>query len=282
MWVTVFPLVFAHKVKVPVVVFPTSVSPSRRGPSRWIAQWILRRAALVFTRDPLSASAARELGVPEGRVVEVPDIVLGMQPPTREMVDRICHRLGLEPGSFCVVIARVESVGAQRETDLEALRTGVLTALAAPAVTKAAIVDQAGDSDASSALVGVLGERSILVDADLSPAELVALYGGARVTVSSRLHGAIFSLVAGTPAVAVSVDPSKGEGVYASLALPGTWVVNAGDAPAVERAVAEIMDDENGARAMVEQSVARAASELAPLRAKLMSVLTRGFPEGGD
>jgi polysaccharide pyruvyl transferase WcaK-like protein len=67
-------------------------------------------------------------------------------------------------------------------------------------------------------------DAQIINTASASPAELVDVYRASAVTISARLHGAIFSLLAGTPAIAIAVDPGKSEGVMAEVGLRD-WVL---------------------------------------------------------
>jgi polysaccharide pyruvyl transferase WcaK-like protein len=70
-----------------------------------------------------------------------------------------------------------------------------------------------------------LGLNAALLDTSLEPpSALLTIYGESRATVSTRLHGAIFSTLANTPAIALSADPSKAEGVMSEVGL-GDWVL---------------------------------------------------------
>ena len=226
MWSTTFPLIFARRVGVPTMAFPTSAGPHTHLGSRLLTRWLMSGMTAFFARDPLSATTARTVA-PSAHVVETPDIVLGMEPPTDEEVLTECRRRNLVPGTFAVMTARLPRRG-DREEVMKALVDTAVRLDADERIEKVVLVDQADDLEdtrnLAALLEGVVGCE--VITESLSPAELVALYGGAIVTVACRLHCAIFSLVAGTPSLAVSIDPLKAEGVYASLSLPKDWVLS--------------------------------------------------------
>lgn len=275
MWSTVFPLVYAIRIGVPVVAFPTSVSPQRHWGSKTLSRWLLPRISTLFARDPLSARAARNLGVADDVIVEVPDIVLGMDPPDEADIERQCSSVGVEPGRFATFTVQLRDRAANRPREFAALAQVAAAVLAHPKIEVVLVVDQAGDSRDSAELVHLIGDRARLVDDNLSPADLVALYGGSALTVACRLHSAIFSLVAGTPAVAVSVTPLKAEGVYASLDLPSHWVVPIDDVDHLGAVVAEVLN-QPWSSTEIREHVATAAAELGILRARLERLLLGG------
>ncbi|WP_203568560.1 polysaccharide pyruvyl transferase family protein, partial [Aestuariimicrobium ganziense] len=273
MWSTVFPLVFAHRVGVPVAAFPTSISPQEHRGSRWLNRWLLSRMELVFPRDPLSAAAARHLGASEAAVVEVPDIVLGMAPPNDRAVAEVCLRTGVRRGGFATMTVQLKNRGDRRDHDLAALHRTADALLARPEVETVLVINQAGDDRDSRDLVALIGPGARLAGADLSPEELVALYAGSVLTVACRLHSAIFALVAGTPAIAVSVTPLKAEGVYASVGLPSEWVVPIDDVDRAPGLVDQVLAHPAATRERIRSAVASTATRLAPVSERLTELL---------
>jgi colanic acid/amylovoran biosynthesis protein len=62
-------------------------------------------------------------------------------------------------------------------------------------------------------------QRVCLVDDDLAPDELAALYGAATLVVGERFHSVLLALAAGTPAYAISYFTNKAEGMMQDLQL---------------------------------------------------------------
>lgn len=217
LWLTAFPLTFAWRVGVPTVAFSTSIGPFRSRPSRWLNRFLLRRVTLVLPRDERAAAAARELGVGSGRVEQVPDSAFALPPPSSDGVARARSRYAAGERYAAVTVRLVED---DRHL-LDALSLTVTALLESGAVDRILVVDQVSADRADSARLtaAAADPRVTHLDEDLAPAALVELYGGAELVIACRLHSAIFSLVAGTPTLAVSIDGTKTEGVFESLGL---------------------------------------------------------------
>lgn len=275
MWVTVYPLVFARRLGIPTVAFPTSISPQTNPASRLLNGWLLRGMAAVFPRDPLSADAARQLGVASERLHELPDIVLGSPQPAEDQTAALCDAYGVRPGRFAVMTIQLKDRGAKRPHELELLAQTGRKLLEHPDVDRILVVDQAGDPSDSADLAASIGEGARLVTDDRSPEDLIALYAGARVSVCCRLHAAIFSLIGGTPSVAVSVTPLKAEGVYATLGLPPTWVVTVDELDRLWDTVSSVLVAESPDRAAIRRAVADTAGTMTALTEALQQVVAK-------
>lgn len=222
LWNTVYPLVYGSRVGVPTVVFSSSIGPFRTRTSKVLNAWILRRAALVLARDPSSYRRALDLGVARDRLREVPDSVFATDPPDPEARDRAVRRLGLKDHSFAVVtVRRLRSLPGRPDL-IERLAETIAAALEEQIVERIVVVDHVtgGDAAVSRDLVERVGDQRVeFVDEHLSAAELMALYSAARFVLGCRLHSAVFAVVAGTPAVAISLAEAKAEGVLAEVGL---------------------------------------------------------------
>lgn len=273
MWTTVFPLIFARRMGVPTATFPTSISPQEHFGSKLLNKWLLTGMTFVSPRDPLSATAARALGVEERNIVEVPDIVLGMAPPSDSAIAEACRNASVERGRFATMTIHLKNRDSTREMDLDALASAGRGLLSMDGIDEVLVVDQAGDPTDTRALLSQIGPGARLVDHDASPEELVALYGGSVLTVACRLHSAIFSLVAGTPAIAVSVTPLKAEGVYTSLGLPSQWVVPIDKAQGIASMYGGVLNHPKATTGHIRAAVSNTAEGLAPLRARLAELI---------
>ena len=279
MWCTTFPLIFARRVGVPTMTFPTSAGPQKHLGSRLLARWLISNMTVFFARDPISAQTARELVRQNGHVVEVPDIVLGMDPPPPEAVESMCARLGIVNGAFATVTVRLPRTGPRDEV-LRAMAGSAQVLAKNDEVKHVVLIDQAEDRADTEALAAELASVCdvVVVGENLSPSELIALYGGSRMTVACRLHSAIFSLVAGTPAVAVSVDPLKAEGVYQSLDLPSDWVVPLAEIERLPATVQAAFGGRELDRATIRQAVQRVASRLEAVHEAVRDVVMEARP----
>jgi polysaccharide pyruvyl transferase WcaK-like protein len=189
----------------------------------------LTAAAGISVRGPLSQTRLNGLGVTRPSSV-VPDSVFGLDrselpEPPQEGNGRVA----------VVVSESARSVLPQIKELIHQLRTkGVVDGVD--------IVVQVTDVDsdrraAGDLAAGVPGSR--LIDDDLSPSDLIRLYGQAQLLISSRLHAAIFGLLGGTPSFPLQVSgDGKAMDVMDELHLAGL-VLSPGDVSQWSRVVIE-------------------------------------------
>ncbi|MGH8984007.1 MAG: polysaccharide pyruvyl transferase family protein [Acidimicrobiia bacterium] len=269
LWHTAFPIVYASRVGIPTVVFSSSIGPFHDRWSRALNRWILRKATLVLARDPRSYRRALDLGVPVGRLREVPDSVFGLDPPTVEQRDEAAGRHALD-GAVGVVTVRALVPERERSRFLDRLAEAMRMALSEGLIDRIAVVDQlsGGEArDSADLLARLPDDRSILLSGDFSPTELMSMYGAVRFVVGCRLHSTIFAMIAGTPAVAVSLAEQKAEGIFEALGLE-RFVVASDFQP---RELVDLLREIASGGVSIRQQVATAAGE-ARRRA-------RGLPE---
>jgi polysaccharide pyruvyl transferase WcaK-like protein len=192
-------------------------------------------------------------------------------------------QLGLK-SPFAAVTVRCIGTRVERDAFLDRLAQTLRQVLDRRLVHHLALVVQysgvrAGDLRATNELAVRLDDRRVtLVSNDFSPQELMVLYSSAKFIVASRLHSAIFALVAGTPAVAFSIDGKKTEGVFDSLGL-SDWVLPYPyfDESVALETISLIASDCGSARRVTYASARRARNEVSKaneaLRAEVENIL---------
>lgn len=226
-----YPYWLARRLRRPYVVFGQSLGPfTDRLSRRWVAG-VLRHAERVLVREALSLEVARDLGVPDDRLALVPDPAFALTPCMTPAVRSIQARHGLEAGGYWVITVRQAYARAGRAAAtaafLKEMARFVERALADDPERRVAIVAHTlgpvaseDDRSPSRELRAILAsDRVPLVEDDLSPRELSALYGGAAWVVGTRFHSVILALVAGAPTLAVSYFGPKTHGIMRSLGL---------------------------------------------------------------
>lgn len=242
----------------PVMLYGMSVGPLRTEWGRDLSRQLIADAAVVTVRDSDSFALCRELLRRPREIHLLPDATLAVAPP--------------EPGRGRQVL-REENIKLPDDMPLIALGLRDLTRPLGEAAhhrqEKAVLGlierwrDRAAflfvpqstyreDDDrqlaAHLASRAPLGAQCFIVQGRHHPLDLVALYGLAAVTVASRLHGAVFSAIAGTPPIGIDYLP-KMRG-FLDL-LPGCHERLALDAlspDTLEDAVANLLDDEPARR----------------------------------
>lgn len=268
---SLFPVLYAQRVGKPRATMPTSIGPlgSRRF-DRLVLGYILRRSGTVIARDPKSKSAARELGVHESCLVETPDSVFLLSWPLARPDSR----------EYAVVTERTASRTLLPATELLAhvgnvlLETGAVKNIIGAPQVHGMYSDVAATAAVISRISSRYPGRAELIETDLSVEELLAVYSSATVTISHHLHACVLSMITGTPAVAISTDGAKIEGLYESLGLPASWVVRPNSDP--DAVVATVVD----AMGRSKDVVAAVSRARRILEVELAEKLTAAIREG--
>ena len=218
------PLRVAGRAGVPYVLLAQSVGPFSDRLSRRMTRRVLSRARAVGLREARSDAVLAALGVPADRRFVIPDVAFALQPEHTPAVGAALRRHGLD-GVFWAFTVRGWGTGAQSDAFLDEMADAVRGVLRAGLADRVALVAHChgptADEDdrvATRRLAERLaGEPVAVVDEDLAPRELVALYGRAAAVVGTRFHSVIFALAAGTPAYAVAYFGPKAQGIMEML-----------------------------------------------------------------
>ncbi|MCW2529734.1 MAG: glycosyl transferase group 1, partial [Pseudonocardiales bacterium] len=213
---------------VPVVLLGHTLGPFARPLGRRIAGRLLAGVTRVVVRESTSVPVARRIGAVV--VEEAPDMAFAITPEHSPKVTRLLSELPVAASRLLVMSARTHpTLGADADARLvgvfaEAARRlvadGILDGVAVVAHTIGPTPVE-DDRPISRALVDALAALPVvLVDEDISPAELSAFYGSVGAVVAVRLHAAILALNGGTPTFAVSYLTAKTQGVMTQVGLP--------------------------------------------------------------
>jgi len=228
----------AHRLGKPTWTLPTSVIPAGTVLGNLALRHLIRSFDRLALRDPVALPAAAAFG---GRDVHVyDDTVFILDLPDGAAIAGAVERQGLTGRRFGVVTARSWGSAAddarKRALQVAAMRDlldrGQLDRVLVVAQTVGPDLDE---TPTARALLEALGtDQAQLIEGDFSHRDLMALYGAADVVVTQHLHSFIFAAMMGTPAVVLSVDGHKVEGVVAGLGLPAWMVVDAASDGATE------------------------------------------------
>lgn len=231
------PLLVAGRAGVPYALVGHSLGPFDGRFSRWLTARVLSGAVALQAREEPSAHAAVELGVPQAQITIVPDsafatIVDG------DGLDARLARHGLTPGRFWVVTVRRSPRGTEDERRastqrfLGELARFIRTSLGSGRIDRIALVPHVvgptaieDDRDPTLALAASLADCDgvVTIDEDFSPGSIAALYGAAELVIGTRFHSVILSLVAGTPAYAISYFGPKAAGIMTMAGMSDSY-----------------------------------------------------------
>lgn len=189
---------FAAQAGVPVVLAPQTIGPFQTRRGRALARRSLRRSALAFARDPISAAAAAQLGRPVDAVTS--DLVFGInQPSIGRSRDVLLNVSGLlwrenphvDASTYREAIVRL----------ITGLRAEGREVTLMPHVLASPNADN--DAPACAELAETFHrEIDVFTPSDLHDAR--SAIAGAQLVIGARMHACLNALSVGTPAVAMS------------------------------------------------------------------------------
>lgn len=250
----------------PVMLYGMSVGPLRTAWGRDLSRQLINDAAVVTVRDSESFALCRELLRRPREIHLLPDSTLAVAPPEAGRARQALRRENLELPDDRPVIALglrdlLRPLGDQAAHRQVQAVQGLLERwrdraafLFIPQSTYREDDDRVlAERLAARAPAGC---RCLVVRERHHPLDLVALYGLATATVASRLHGAVFSAIAGTPPVGLDYLP-KMRGFLDHL--PGCH-----ESLAIDSLTAETLDD----------AVTKLVAEVASRRPRLVARVT--------
>ena len=224
-----YPLLIAQKHNIPYLFFSQSFdfySPERFD-SRLIKS-VLNKAIAVFAREPLSYQALLESGVYPNKVKLVPDGAILLKPQKTELVTSLLTKHNLNQNQFWVVT--VKNCGCQTESWLKEMAKLIEKLFAQGIISQLVLVANsqgptiAEDDRLVTRQLAKNSERSIVViEDDLTPNELAAIYGEAQFLIGTRFQSLILALASGTPVYGISYAGFKVEGLMNMLEMSELW-----------------------------------------------------------
>lgn len=228
----------AHQFKKPFYVLPQSLGPLKR---TWERRWmrhLYSRARLVYMRDSISYTLARDIGLPDSRLYLVPDLAFSWEPGSQVRDRSILEKWGCDTNSGMIgvtIIRRmVKSLNLiQIEHYYQAL-AGALSRIAReyklevfffPQVTgPSPAEDDRQSARQVAAAMQVPGAQIHLIDELLPLEEIKSLYQCMDIFIASRLHSGIFALNVAVPTLFIGYL-TKTRGVLKDLGIE-EWLVD--------------------------------------------------------
>jgi colanic acid/amylovoran biosynthesis protein len=229
-------LELARALGKPVILSPCSIGPFA-GFHRDVAGRFLRSCERIYLREEWSRDYVLGLGVSADRVTCCPDLAFMFRDGDIETVAPI-EISGVDSGDDRPLLGiSVKWHSFPGSDDPKARRRLYMKALADTADSmielhgaRVVIVPQTlEDLKAGRALYAEIGQRDdvVLLEDDLSPADLQRVYARCRILIGTRMHANILAMGVGTPVVAIAYQP-KTTGIMAAMGLDD-WVLSIDD-----------------------------------------------------
>ena len=241
----------------PVVLAPQTIGPFTSLRGRLLARRSLRRSALVFARDPVSAAHAARLGRPVDATTS--DLAFAIPSPVVTL-----HR---------DVVLNVSGLLWQDNPHLDAERyRGAVRALVAELLARSRAVtvlphvldshDRDNDAPAVEALVHEFGaDLHVAEPRDLDDAR--AVIAGCRALIGARMHACLNALSTGVPAIAMAYSRKFGP-LFEELGWPHSISLADDGRDPVARIIEALDDPSLHDRALAAASRGRASMALIP------------------
>lgn len=254
-----------------VILGPCSIGPFEEHHKRHMKR-LLTKVDAVVLREELSRPYLSELGFPDERVLQSPDIAFLHHPDPMSERGRVAAKDISEfaDGAETVgVSVREHSFPGYENPEgwMSRYLSAVVDSLAelSDRGARVLIFSQTEEDWATSQRLSEMlrsrDVRHLVIDPLLAPSDLQLLYRDLSLLVGTRMHANILALTGGTPVAAIAYEP-KTMGILRSLGLEswGTWIYEVGDGALTELVTGAWDERRERARLAVEsQGTIRAA-----------------------
>jgi len=225
-----YPAFYAKRLGKPVVFWGHSLGPFQNKLSQILMQFALQDT-VVIAREGMSAELARKLAKGKARIVVAPDAAFAVSPQPSSLIDGFLEHRELNGKKFIVFAPRgLRGYGWSADAErrylehLASVAKGELSKghrVVFVAHTQGPTIDE-DDRLILQELRSLLRDEEVDwfgLDEDPSPRELAYLYSKASIVIATRFHGAVLSILGGTPTVAIPYFGTKTQGFFADMGL---------------------------------------------------------------
>lgn len=237
--ITAYTMGYALLSGKPLYMLPQSIGPLHRNRDRILLRWILNRARIVMIREPLSIKELLYAGIRNPRCYLIPDLAFSLpSAPIQEAlarlyawnVDILTDRplLGITVINWGARVGKEELQRCYEEVLVKSIRY-FLDSIGGKALIFSQVHGKARVNDDLMIARRVKARlsddsRVILIEEDIPPDLLKAIYGLMDIFIGTRMHSNIFALSQGVPVIAIAYFP-KTWGIMQMLGLE-KWVLD--------------------------------------------------------
>ena len=190
-----------------VMLFAQGIGPIRGTLAHKLMNWIVNRVDLITVRDKGSLEELKRLQITKPKIFCTADPVLAIKPADLNIGRKILSRHKVESSGEKFI-----GVSVRRWKHWESCRSNLTKALDK-------LVEELGakiiflpmqfpeDVKAAKLTAELMEKNSVVIDEELSTAEILSLVGCMDILISIRLHALIFAGVMGVPMLGISYDP---------------------------------------------------------------------------
>lgn len=235
--VSILGVLLAERYKKPLVVLPQSIGPLKRWWERALLRKAYGSARRIFLRDEKSLDLAKELGLPNAKVIYSPDLALGLQSRDLASASEVLRQGGVDLARPKLGVTLISKMN--RSFDSQAMhnyfevlkislanfsRENSVQLIFFNQVTGPTSVED--DSIPTARMVDRLqsvGIDAIHINKRLSPDLLKACYGQMDIFLATRLHSGIFAMGMTVPTLFIGYL-TKAQGLVRSLKIEEDFI----------------------------------------------------------
>lgn len=218
-------LYFATRRNKNVVLAPQSIGPFKSPVSRWLALTSIKRARLIFAREPISLEFLKGIGIAHSMLAMDAGFYLRPERADREWAAGILGRyIGKKAG---VTLRKWNMSGLAREKYLSSIAEGIehlrkksYTVFLVPQVLGPGREED--DRDISMEMKSRFSEDPGVVYSEelesVTPSGMKAFYAGLDLLIGTRMHSVIFAAAEGVPVLCIAYQP-KALGVLKMIGM---------------------------------------------------------------
>lgn len=238
----------------PVFLYANGIGPVTRKKNRQRVRRAVERASAITLRDQDSAQELRDMGVKREDLVVTADPVQLLTPAPEEEGKTILKEAGIT-GEFVVVSVRDWVYLGKFPRELAKLCDHLYSQHQLQVLF--VLMQPVRDFPVSREVQRKMVRPSIILQDDISPSQLMAVLGQAKLCVAMRLHTLIFSGRMGVPLLGLVYDP-KVESYLKDWGMPvGGKVADFDGETAIVLADKLLEDYENSKKQVMAQAIAK-------------------------
>lgn len=227
----VYPLLLAKRLSKKYVMYAHSISALHVNINRQLFRYTMKNCHKILIREKLSRNILIDYyKIDKDKILLVPDAAFAFDTPNEATKKEIIKRWSLPYQDFiAVTVVRWVIAPEKTEACLNGMAETIDWLIDNGHVSKCALVLQVrrgpanweDDREITEDLYRRIknsGKVSIIED-DWIPEVLIAIYGAAKLTMVTRFHSLMFSLIGGTPPLAIAFSGPKSRGVMEWMGL---------------------------------------------------------------
>jgi colanic acid/amylovoran biosynthesis protein len=216
----------------PILLAPQSIGPIHSRLLRWITAHVLEQAQMICLREPDSMDFVRnELRLRRPRLVRMGDMAFHNVGSDAEAGARILNdELGVGANDRFIAATAIDwsfrhaqDRKKRSQSYIEALGHALANAARRYGLKVVLLNQVSADLPAARRVAEIVGPAAVVDCVDRTPAELCGMFARAEMSITSRFHSCIFSLLQGTPAIAIAyLWKTTGIWTFSSGCTPST------------------------------------------------------------